>query len=357
MRARILFCVDVRKTCAAAQYTLCNRLLPAIFALCWMLAAGSASGHAFAPSLLEIREIDGGQAEVRWKQPAIRVSGSSLFPILPPGCHERGKHGAHTEDTGIIETWTIECQNNLVGREVRVEGIAESRANVLLRLVLADGRSVRHVLTADAPSFVVPEREGKLSVLTGYGRIGVEHILTGFDHLLFVLGLVLLVRGGRRLVWTVTAFTLGHSVTLALAVLGWMHVPQQPIEAGIALSIYVLAVQLAPFRPRKPSLMTQFPWLMAGLFGLLHGLGFAGALAEVGLPDGEIPLALFSFNVGIEFGQLLFVGVVLSMWMGLRALPLRWPAPAAYVPVYAMGSLAVFWFLQRVTASLAGIVF
>jgi len=174
--------------------------------------------------------------------------------------------------------------------------------------------------------------------------------------LLFVFGLVLLVRGGRRLLWTVTAFTLGHSVTLALAVLGIVHIPQQPIEAGIALSIYILAVQLAPFRPLKPSLMARFPWLMAGVFGLLHGLGFAGALAEVGLPDGEIPLALFSFNVGIELGQLAFVGVVLAAWWGLRTLPLRWPKPAGYVPVYAMGSLAVFWFLERVTASLAGVI-
>lgn len=330
--------------------------LAPLLALCWMLASGSASGHAFAPSLLEIRETAPGEAVVRWKQPAIRVSGSSLLPILPAGCHERGKHGARTEDTGIVETWEIACPGGLVGQTVRVEGIAESRADVLLRLVLADERSVRHVLTADTPSFVVPEREGKLSVLASYGRIGIGHILTGFDHLLFVLGLVLLVRGGRRLVWTVTAFTVGHSVTLALAVLGLVHVPQQPIEAGIALSIYVLAVQLAPSRPGKPSLMTRFPWLMAGLFGLLHGLGFAGALAEVGLPDGEIPLALFSFNVGIELGQLSFVGVVLSVRMGLRALPLRWPALVGHVPVYAMGSLAVFWFLQRVTASLAGMI-
>jgi len=333
-----------------------RRWLPPLLALLWLLVSGAAAGHAFAPSLLEIRETAPGEAAVRWKQPAIRVSGSSLLPILPSGCHESSQHKARTEDTGIVETWAIACPGGLIGRTVRVEGIAESRANVLLRLVLADRRSVRHVLTADAPSFAVPEREGKWDVLTSYGRIGIEHILTGFDHLLFVLGLVLLVGGGRRLVWTVTAFTLGHSVTLALAVLGLVHVPQQPIEAGIALSIYILAVQLGPFRPSRPSLMTRFPWLMAGMFGLLHGLGFAGALAEVGLPNGEIPLALFAFNVGIELGQLAFVGVVLSLWWGLRALPWRWPAPAAYAPAYAMGSLAVFWFLERVTASFAGVV-
>lgn len=333
-----------------------RRWLAPLLTVAWILISGQALGHAFAPALLEIRETAPGEAVVRWKQPAIRVSGSGLSPILPTGCHEHGEHRARTEDTGIVETWKMVCPAGLVGQTVQVDGIADSRANVLLRLVLNDERSVRHVLTADAPSFLVSEREGKLDVLASYGRIGVEHILTGFDHLLFVLGLVLLVGGGRRLLWTVTAFTLGHSVTLALAVLGLVHVPQQPIEAGIALSIYVLAVQLVPYRPRQSSLMARLPWLMAGAFGLLHGLGFAGALAEVGLPNGEIPLALFSFNVGIELGQLAFVGIVLAVWRGLRALPLRWPESVGYVPSYAMGSLAVFWFLQRAEASLAGMV-
>ncbi|WP_085212552.1 HupE/UreJ family protein [Methylomagnum ishizawai] len=224
-----------------------------------------------------------------------------------------------------------------------------------MRLALADGRSVRHVLTADHPEFQVPEREGALDVMAGYGRIGFEHILGGVDHLLFVLGLVLLVRGGKRLLWTVTAFTVGHSLTLALAVLGFVHVPQQPIEAGIAFSIYMLAVELAPRPERKPNLMDRCPWLIAGLFGLLHGLGFAGALAEVGLPEGEIPLALFAFNIGIEAGQLVFVGVVLLVLAGVRALPVRWPGLVAHVPGYALGTVAAFWFFQRLAASLPGL--
>lgn len=353
----MLFSVDLYKPRAASDRAVLMhwRWLAPLFALCWILAPGLAGAHALAPSLLELRETTASSVLVRWKQPAIRVTGSNLIPILPSDCHDRGQHRPRSEDIGIVETWEIECSVGMVGQTIRVEGIAESRASVLLRLVLADGRSVRHVLSADAPNFVVPEREGILAVLGSYASLGVEHILTGFDHLLFVFGLVLL-GGGRRLVWTVTAFTAGHSVTLALAVLGLVHVPQQPIEAGIALSIYVLAVQLAQRQSSGPAFMTRFPWLMAGFFGLLHGLGFAGALAEVGLPDGEIPLALFSFNVGIEFGQLLFVAVVLSVWMGLRFLPLRWPTPVRYVPVYAMGSLAVFWFLERVTQGLAGIV-
>jgi hypothetical protein len=148
---------------------------------------------------------------------------------------------------------------------------------------------------------------------------------------------------------------LGHSVTLALAILGVVRVPQQPIEAGIAFSIYVLAVELAPRQARQPTLLAQAPWLMAGLFGLLHGLGFAGALAQVGLPQGDIPLALFAFNVGIEVGQLVFVGVVLAVWAGVQALPVHWPRLAAYVPAYTMGTLAAFWCVQRLAASVSGL--
>jgi hydrogenase/urease accessory protein HupE len=329
--------------------------LVAILVGSWgLVKAPPARGHAFAPALLEVRETAPGHALVRWKQPAVRVSGSGLAPVMSQSCRARGEPQTSDEDTSVVASWEVDCAGGLVGQMIRVEGIAASQANVLLRLVLADGRSVRHVLTADEPSFVVPAREGALSVIAGYGRLGVEHILTGFDHLLFVLGLVLLVGGGRRLLGTVTAFTLGHSVTLALAILGVVRVPQPPIEAGIAVSIYVLAVELAPRASRKLSLLERAPWLAAGLFGLLHGLGFAGALAQVGLPQGEIPLALFAFNVGIEAGQLVFVAVALGAWAALRALPVRWPPLVVYVPAYAMGTLAAFWFFQRLAASLPG---
>ena len=275
--------------------SLIHGALMALLVGCWSLTTGvPAHGHAFAPALLEVREATPSQALVRWKQPVVRVAGSGLVPLLSEGCRARSEPQTSDEDTGIVMRWEIDCAGGLVGQTLRVEGIAASQANVLLRLVLADGRSIRHVLTAEQPSFVVPVREGALDVLASYGRLGVEHILTGVDHLLFVLGLVLLVGGGRRLLETVTAFTLGHSVTLALAILGIVRVPQQPIEAGIAFSIYVLAVELAPSgAARKQSLLARAPWLMAGLFGLLHGLGFAGALAQVGLPQDDIPLALF----------------------------------------------------------------
>ena len=206
------------------------------------------------------------------------------------------------------------------------------------------------MLTADRPVFTVPRAAGPAGVAALYGRLGVEHILSGFDHLLFVFGLVLLVAGRRRLVATVTAFTAGHSVTLALASLGVVHVPPAPTEAAIALSIYVLAIELTRSRGSRqkgPTWLRRSPWSMAALFGLLHGLGFAGALSEVGLPEGEIPAALLAFNVGIEIGQLAFVALVVAAGWALARLPRRLPAPLVRSPAYVIGSLAAFWFFER----------
>jgi len=171
--------------------------------------------------------------------------------------------------------------------------------------------------------------------------------LTGFDHLLFVLGLILRLRGWRRLVGTITAFTVGHSVTLALATLGVIHVPTRAVEVLIAITIFAVAVELARDRSQWPSWIRRAPWVAAFAFGLLHGLGFAGALAEVGLPPHEIPIALFSFNVGIELGQLAFVAIVLGARRLLVAMPVRWPVAAAQIPAYVIGSLAAYWAVER----------
>lgn len=326
----------------AGRLLVAGLLLPAGVLLPAPLAA-----HQFAPALLEVEELEPGRAAVRWKQPAVRVQGSRLRPVLPGSCQGVGKPEVTRAGEGILARWEITCPGGIVGKTLGVEGIATSRADVLLRIALADKRSFRRVLTADQPTFLVPVVESKLGVVRGYTRLGVEHILTGWDHLLFVLGLVLLVGPGRTLLWTITAFTVGHSVTLALASLGLVRVPQGPMEAAIALSIYLLAVELMRSRAGRTTLVQRVPWLVAGAFGLLHGLGFAGALAEVGLPQGEIPLALFAFNVGIELGQLAFVAVVLAAMVALRALPVPWPRWAPALPAYAIGSLAVYWFIER----------
>lgn len=314
-----------------------------------------ARAHVFAPALLELRELgtelDRQIVSVRWKQPRARAAGSLLEPVLPADCAASPPQSA-IEGTGLVSSWTLRCPGPLVGQSIAIEGIAGSGADVLLRIALLDGRTLTQILKADRPEFLVPEQQTTLSVAVDYTLVGIEHILSGWDHLLFVLGLVLLVGWGRKLLWTVTAFTLGHSVTLALAVLGFVEFPPQPIEALIALSIYLLAVELARRHRHRKTLMDRMPWIVAGGFGLLHGLGFAGALQQVGLPQGEIPLALFAFNVGIELGQLAFVALVLLAWVGVRAMPLLWPAWAKAVPAYAIGSLAAYWFLERAADSL-----
>jgi hydrogenase/urease accessory protein HupE len=329
------------------------RRVPAlsVLLLAAALAPAPLAAHQFAPALFELKEVEPGRAAVRWKQPAVRLQGSRLRPVLPGSCQGIGAPEVEREGTGMLARWEITCPGGLVGTTVGVEGIPTSRADVLLRVALRDGRSFRRVLTADQPTFVVPEVERKLDVVRGYTLLGIEHILTGWDHLLFVLGLILLVGKGRRLLWTITAFTAGHSVTLALATLGLVNVPQGPIEAAIALSIYVLGVEVIRRRAGRAGVMARAPWLLAGGFGLLHGLGFAGALTRVGLPSTEIPLALFAFNAGIELGQLAFVAIVLAAAAGLGAIRAPWPAWSGSLLPYAIGSLAMYWFLERVVAA------
>jgi len=315
------------------------------------LLAGGAAAHRLAPSLLEVRELSPGRIEVLWKTPTLRPAGVDLRPELPEVCAALADPvpgGSTGSAAAATLRWSADCgEAGLVGLSFRVHGLAESRTQALLHLELADGRRLLAVLRGGAPVFVVPEREQPLQVAGDYLGLGFRHILGGLDHLLFVLGLVLLVRSRRMLVWTVSAFTLGHSVTLSLAVLGFLGLPSRLVEILIALSILVLAVELARGEDAPPSPLRRLPWAMAALFGLLHGFGFAGALAEVGLPETEIPLALLFFNLGIEVGQLVFVAAVLAAQWALRPLTAHGPPWFARVPAYGIGSFAAWWCFER----------
>lgn len=313
-----------------------------------LLAAAPAAAHRLAPSLLELRETPAGALEVAWKQSLLQPSGASLRPELPAHCAAgEATQVAHDASSATLR-FTADCGGRgLVGATVGVAGLRQSRTAALLRVELADGRRLRAVLHGDRASFVVPARERALDVAADYLRLGFGHILAGLDHLLFVLGLVLLVVGRRTLLLAVTAFTLGHSVTLSLAVLGFVGIPPSFAELAIAASILVLAVELAPGPDGRPSRLRSRPWEAAGLFGLVHGFGFAGALAELGLPQAEIPLALFSFNVGIELGQLVFVAGVWLARIALVPLGHRTPVWLARAPAYAMGSIAALWCFER----------
>ncbi len=316
------------------------------------VGGGSAGSHPFAPSLLELREMSGGLVAMTWKTPRQAAAAAELHPLLPRECEVYTESGSEADGTETARREMLRCgTKGLIGLRIGVEGIASSTADVLLRVALADGRTFRRVLTPESASFVIPEREQPREVAWGYLRLGIKHIATGFDHLAFVFGLLLLV-SGRPLFWTISAFTLGHSITLSAAVLGLVRVPTAPLEAAIALSIVFVAVEVAREGAARPTLGRRFPWGMAAVFGLLHGFGFAGALTAAGLPPGEIPLALLSFNVGIEIGQIAFVLTVLSVG-SLLASRIAWrPAAARLASAYVIGSLAAFWFLQRVAAAI-----
>jgi hydrogenase/urease accessory protein HupE len=237
---------------------------------------------------------------------------------------------------------------------IHIDGLAQTSTDVLVRFDFADGVNEARRLTPGNPSFTVPIQPSRLEVARTYFLLGVEHILSGIDHLAFVLALLILVKGMRRLIITVTAFTIAHSLTLAGATLGFVHMPGPPIEAAIALSIVFVASEIIHSRQGKPGLTENYPWVVAFTFGLLHGFGFAGALSEIGLPQNSIPIALLFFNVGVEIGQLLFIACVFAVIALARHIARRinvpQPAWAWAVPPYAIGGVAAFWVIQRIAA-------
>jgi hypothetical protein len=326
----------------------------ALALLAWLGVASAAGAHEVRPALLQIVETGPHAYDVTWKQPALGDMVIHLRPHLSGGALEAAPASESAEPGFVEKTWHVTAGPPLEGQTVRIEGLAETVTDVLLRVTAADGRQVDGVLKPSAPSQVLALDKPSGLAVPAYLRLGVEHILTGFDHLLFVLGLLLLVGPGWRLVKTITAFTVAHSLTLALAALGYISVPSTVIEALVALSIVFVATELAPGR-RADTLARRRPWLIAFCFGLLHGMAFAGALAEIGLPAKAAPQALFLFNVGVEIGQLAFIGAVLALLWLVRRTPARSlverPALARWAPPYAIGGLAAFWLIERVVAA------
>ena len=322
-----------------------------------LLGAGLSSvahGHALEPGYLELRQVDESLYAVVWKKPAIEGVPMAIAVRLPEQCDLRMEGQLTWDGSAFYSRWTTTCAGGLEGGEIQIEGLEQTSTDVLVRFDFADSVTGTHRLTPTSTSFVVPTQPDRLEVVRTYFNFGVEHILGGIDHLLFVLALLLLVKGTRRIIATVTAFTLAHSITLAGATLGWVHVPGPPIEATIALSIAFIAAEILHSQQGKPGLTEQYPWIVAFTFGLLHGFGFAGALNQVGLPQTEIPIALLFFNVGVEVGQLMFIAAVFAIfWLlrrstqGIRILQATW---ASALSAYVIGSLAIFWVVQRTVA-------
>jgi len=320
-----------------------------------LLLGGRADVEAdeFKPGYLQLTQLDAETYDVLWKIPAIDESTTlKVKPRFPDGT-EALTDVRSTFSPGItVQRWRIRVPQGLDGRVISFSQLSETRIDVLARLVRLDGTvQLERILPARA-RFVVRSSPGPLEVVSTYTILGIEHILFGFDHLLFVLALILLVQGTRRLLLTITAFTVAHSLTLAGATLGWVHVPGPPVEASIALSIVFVASEIVHTRQGRTSVTQRYPWVVAFTFGLLHGFGFASALAEVGLPPSSIPIALLFFNVGVEMGQLLFVGAVVAAiaagWRVGQRLRLQQPAWLWRIAPYAIGALASFWLAERI---------
>lgn len=327
-------------------------MIRAFFLLLVALVASPAVADEFKPAYLQLTQRDSTTYDVLWKVPALdEATVLKLKPVFPPQTTElTARHGAYASGATVLR-WTIAVPGGLEGKPIAFEGLSLTRMDVLVRLARADGTEQLERVNPARPIFIAVANPGPFEVITSYSWLGIEHILLGIDHLLFVAALVMLVQGRRQLLLTITAFTIAHSITLALATLGVLDVPGPPVEASIALSIMFVAVEILRRHQGHPSLASERPWLVAFSFGLLHGLGFAGALAEVGLPENSIPLALLFFNVGVEIGQLLFVGVLLAGAALVRRLAGTVDARVAIVwPAYAIGGLASFWLVERVVA-------
>jgi hypothetical protein len=330
-----------------------------LLVLAAVLAAAPALAHRLSPAFFGLTETAPGVYDVQWK---VSISGglaAALEPKVPDGCTltEGVRTYVVAEDQRFQHT-TMSCPGGVAGREFTVDGLSQTQTDVLLRVDYLDGTATNERLTPSSPSVAIPARPSAFEVIHTYTVLGVEHILLGVDHLLFVLALLLLVRGVGRLIATVTAFTVAHSITLGAATLGFVHVPSAPVEAVIALSILFLASELARREigaagagsVASADLTARFPWIVAFSFGLLHGFGFAGALSEVGMPAQAVPLALLFFNVGVELGQLTFIAAVFAIgWLVRRAAagaPSWWPRATAY----GIGSVAAFWVVERTLA-------
>lgn len=323
----------------------------ALALLLWLAAlVGAAQAHEVRPAYLEIHERAPGHYDLLWRTPVLSGMPLPIALELPKGVREVGETIVATRPGSRVERRAVEtAAGGLAGQRIAFPGLEASITDVLVRVELLDGTRTVTLVRASQPWVEIAAPAGRLAIAGAFVKQGVEHILGGYDHLLFVLALMLIVRSTGVLLWTITAFTVAHSITLALATLGVVRVPGPPVEATIALSILLLAAEILRVRRGERSLTAKWPWVVAFSFGLLHGFGFAGALTAIGLPQGEVPLALFAFNAGVELGQLAFIAAVLALLALARRLPLPRPVAQHALPVatYLIGTLAAFWFLDR----------
>jgi len=311
--------------------------------------AESSYAHEIRPAYLEIKQQAADRYQVLWKIPLLGNKAPKIDPVFPENFSLEQVDDEFLPDAYIRRYKGI-YPESLNGQEIAIQGLDLTLVDVLVQVNLLNESSYTLLLQPDNARAVIPKEPSKWEVIKLYIALGIEHILIGIDHLLFVLGLLLLVSGLKPLIQTITAFTLAHSITLGIATFDLIHVPQAPVEAVIALSIVYLAREYLMLKKGAKSLTAQYPWVIAFSFGLLHGFGFAGALSEIGFPQKEVPLALLTFNIGVELGQLIFISIVLLCWQIFQKIKLPYPKWSWKVLPYSMGGIAAFWLVERVLA-------
>ncbi len=327
----------------------------ALLAAGLLLAVSIASAHEARPCYLELKETSPGQFAVLWRTPVLAGMRVPVTLALPADVKEiKAPDEQELIDSHVERRWIDAGPNGLAGKQIDFPGLQFTITDVLVRVELLDGRSWSTIVHSSKPYIEIAAPQGHLAVMGAYIVHGIRHISLGADHLLFLLGLLLIVKDRWMLIKTVSAFTVAHSITLALATLGYVNAPVVPLNAAIALSILFLGPEIVRVWRGQTSFTIRHPWVVAFAFGLLHGFGFASALTSAGLPHAELPLALLSFNVGVEIGQIGFVLLVLLLERAFRILEIRWPHWAQALPGYTVGSLGAFWTIQRVLILLGG---
>jgi hydrogenase/urease accessory protein HupE len=333
----------------ATDHPLIRHALLATLVLVGLCCASTAHAHESRPAYLQITETIPDRYDVIWRTPLLSGMRLPVALKFPAGVRNITEPAEREFPGSLVERRLIAADGGLAGKRIEFVGLQATITDVLVRVQLSDGRNWTTLVHPSRPRVEIASSQGMLAVAAAYLVHGMEHILFGFDHLLFVLALILIVPNLRVLLWTITAFTIAHSITLTAATLGVVHVPGPPVEASIALSILLLAYELVRLQRGRVSLTASWPWLVAFSFGLLHGFGFASALTEIGLPNGDIPLALFTFNIGVEAGQLIFITVVLGVLRCAKLIkvPAVVERHARSVTTYAIGIVAAYWFIER----------
>lgn len=303
--------------------------------------------HEIRPAYLQIIQTDENTYEVFWKVPSMGDAVPKIQPVFHPSFFVEILKNPNQIPGSVIYSYRISSDDGLPGTILTIEGLNKTLIDVLVNITYSNGEKVTFMLQPDKDSNIIPGESSTYDIVKTYTKLGIEHILLGIDHLLFVLALIIITKGKWRILKTITAFTIAHSITLSLAALGYVNFPTAPVEAVIALSIVFLAVEIVKNIKGKQTLTSKKPWLVAFTFGLLHGFGFAGALSAIGLPQQDIPWALAFFNVGVEIGQIAFVLVVL-VFIKLLSYKKDWPVFIKKIPAYAIGSVAAFWMIERV---------